>query len=141
MRFWVGAGIVVLALGVLGCGPANPLGRIPLSGAVTLDGKPLEKGNIEFHPLEQAGVQSGGKIQSGRYSIPTAEGATPGKYRVVITEFIETPPLPKGQMPGDDLPPAPKPRIGPEWNDKSKHEIEVKKEGPFKFDFDVKSKK
>ena len=46
-----------------------------------------------------------------------------------------------GHMPGDDPPPAFKSRVPPEWNNKSKQEIEIKKEGPFKFNFDIVSKK
>jgi len=123
-----------------GCGSDNPLGRKALSGSVKLDGAPLAMGAIEFHPLE-GGVQSGGLIEGGSYSIPAHEGATPGKYRVVIYDTYESPPLPPGHMPGDDVPPAPKLKVPPEWNSKSKHEIEVKAEGPFKFDFDVVTKK
>ena len=135
----------VLAVGALvvfvGCGSANPLGRKPLTGAVTLDGAPLDQGNIEFHPMSEGGVQSGGRIVSGRYSIPAHEGVTPGNYRVSITDFVPTPPLPAGHMPGDDLPPAPKPKVPADWNSKSKRTIDVKKEGPFKFDFDIVTKK
>jgi len=123
-----------------GCGPDNPLGRKPLSGTVTLDGSPLEKGTIEFQPLD-GGVQSGNLISEGKYSIPAHQGATPGKYRVVIIDTYDTPPMKEGQMPGDDLPPPPKAKIPPSWNSKSQQSIEVKKEGPFKFDFDVVTKK
>jgi hypothetical protein len=123
-----------------GCGSENPLGRKALSGKVTLDGAPLPMGQIEFHPLE-GGVQSGGPINAGSYSIPAHAGATPGKYRVLIYDTYESPPLPPGHMPGDDLPPPPKQKVPPEWNSKSKHEIEVKKEGPFRFDFEVVTKR
>jgi hypothetical protein len=136
--FLLGATSVVC--GVVGCGPDNPLGRKAISGAVTLDGQPLEKGAIEFHPLA-GGVQSGDLISAGSYSIPTQQGPTVGKYRVVIYDTYDTPPLPPGHMPGDDLPPAPKLKVPAAWNSKSKHEIEVKKEGPFKFDFEIVTKK
>jgi len=137
--FFVG---ILCALGLLpGCGGDNPLGRKALSGSVTLDGAPLENGAIEFHPLEESGVQSGDIISSGKYSIPPAQGATVGKYRVVIYDTHETPPLPPGHMPGDDIPPVTKLKVPPDWNTKSKHEIEVKKEGPFRFDFDIVTKK
>jgi len=126
---------------IAGCGAANPLGRKPLAGTVTLDGKPLERGAIEFHPLAEGGVQSGGMIDGGQYSIPAPQGATPGKYRVAIYDTPSPPPLPPGHMPGDDLPPAPKPKVPPDWNSKSKQTIEVNKGGPFKFDFDIVTKK
>jgi hypothetical protein len=132
----------LLAVGLFaGCGQANPLGRKALSGAVTLDGAPLDQGNIEFHPMFEGGVQSGGRIVSGRYSIPAHEGVTPGTYRVSIADFVPTPPLPPGHMPGDDLPPAPKLKVPADWNSKSKHTIDVKKEGPFRFDFQIVTKK
>src|SRR5262245_47033662 len=130
----------LLVAALLGCGPGNPLGRKALSGTVTLDGSPLDGGTIEFHPLE-GGVQSGGLIHAGRYSIGADKGATPGKYRVQIADSYESPPLPPGHMPGDDPPPAFKSRVPPEWNSKSKQEIEIKKEGPFRFNFDIVTKK
>lgn len=129
-----------LIASISGCGPDNPLGRKALSGTVTLDGSPLQKGSIEFQPLD-GGVQSGDLISEGKYSIPAHQGATPGKYRVVIIDTYDTPPLPPGHMPGDDLPPPPKAKIPPSWNSKSQQTIEVKKEGPFKFDFEVVTKK
>ncbi len=132
--------LLALAL-ALGCGPENPKGRKAISGHVKLDGAPLEQGNIEFHPLFEGGLQSGGRIIGGSYSIPAHEGVLVGKYRVAIEDFVPTPPTPAGYMPGDPLPPSPKPKIPPDWNSKSQHTIEVKKEGPFKFDFDVETKK
>lgn len=124
-----------------GCGPDNPLGRKALHGEVKLDGAALDKGAIEFHPLKEGGVQTGGLIQAGRYSIPAHEGATPGEYRVVIYDTYETPPLPPGHMPGDDLPPAPKLKVPAEWNSKSQQKIEVKSGGPFEFNFAIDTKK
>ena len=131
-----------IALGALfvGCGPDNPLGRHALSGKVTLDGNPLEQGNVEFHPMFEGGVQSGGTITGGSYSIPAHEGATPGKYRVSIIDFVPTPPLPPGHMPGDPLPPSPRPKVPVEWNTRSQQTIEVKKEGPFEFNFEIRTK-
>ncbi len=131
---------VSLLTALLGCGGDNPLGRKAISGTVKLDGQPLASGAIELHPLE-GGVQSGDLINRGSYSIPAQDGPTLGKYRVVIYDTYETPPLPPGHMPGDDLPPAPKPKVPPEWNTKSSQTIEVKQAGPFKFDFDIQTKK
>jgi hypothetical protein len=125
----------------IGCGQSNPLGRKAISGHVKLDGAPLDQGNIEFHPLFEGGVQSGGRITSGGYSIPVHEGVTLGKYRVSIIDFVPTPPLPPGHMPGDPVPPSPKAKVPADWNSKSQHTVEVKKEGPFKFDFEIVTKK
>jgi hypothetical protein len=133
-------GAVAAAALAAGCGSDNPLGRKAISGTVTLDGKPLDKGAIELHPID-GGVQSGEQISAGKYSMSSKTGPSVGKYRVVIYDTYETPPLPPGHMPGDDLPPPPKPKVPPQWNSKSKQEIEVKAEGPFKFDFDIVTKK
>ena len=113
-----GRGLVVaLTLATLcvpaGCGPANPLGRKALHGEVKLDGAPLDKGRIEFHPLTEGGAQSSGQILNGQYSIPAHEGATPGEYRILIYDTPDAPPLPAGNMPGDDLPPQPKLKVPP----------------------------
>ncbi len=138
------AGLLVAAVSLclcLGCGADNPRGRKALSGHVTLDGDPLDQGNIEFHPLFEGGLQSGGQITGGKYSIPAHEGVLAGKYRVAIEDFIPTPPTPAGYMPGDKLPPSPKSKVPADWNSKSQHTIEVKKEGPFKFNFDIVTKK
>ena len=59
----------------------------PVSGVITLDGKPLWGGEIEFFPKE--GRPSFGTIRTnGRYRLSTFEpndGAVPGVYRVAIT--------------------------------------------------------
>jgi hypothetical protein len=60
---------------------------------------------------------------------------------VSITDFVPTPPLPPGHMPGDPVPPSPKPKVPPSWNSKSQQTVDVKNEGPFKFDFDIVTKK
>jgi len=67
---------------------------------VKLDGQALDQGNIEFHPTFEGGVQSGGRIVNGSYSIPAHEGVIVGTYRVAITDFVPTPPLPANFMPG-----------------------------------------
>ena len=130
-----------MAILLAGCGPANPLGRKALHGMVKLDGAPLDKARIEFHPLTEGGTQSSGEIASGRYSIPAHEGATPGEYRILIYDTHETPPLPPGHMPGDDLPPQPKLKVPAEWHSKSDKKAEVKAGGPFEFNFDIETKK
>jgi len=133
-----------LALGaaclLAGCGPDNPLGRKALHGEVKLDGAPLDEGRIEFHPQNEGGVQSGGQILAGRYSIPAHEGATPGEYRVLIYDTPAAPPLPPGHMPGDDLPPQPKQKVPAEWHSKSQKKIEVKSGGPFEFNYEIDTK-
>ena len=89
--------------------------------------------------MQEGGVSSGGVITGGSYSIPAEQGLPVGKYRVVIFATPEAPPLPPGHMPGDDLPVA-KQLIPPDWNKNSKKTIDVTKEGPHEYSFDITTK-
>lgn len=56
-----------------GCGKSGPqTGK--LSGAVTLDGTPLESGSINFIPKDGKGVTMGAKITNGAYSLSIPYG-------------------------------------------------------------------
>jgi hypothetical protein len=60
--------------------------RYPVSGTVTYNGQPLEKGAISFVPDKGAGAT--GAIEKGSYTLSTGgggDGALPGKYKVTIT--------------------------------------------------------
>ncbi len=62
--------------------------RYPVSGNVTYNGSPLEKGTISFVPAEGKGVGASGTIENGSYSLSTGgnnDGAQVGKYKVTIT--------------------------------------------------------
>lgn len=73
---------------ILGCGDSTGLEkRYPVSGTVTYQGKPVEKGSINFIPTQPEGRAAGGQIEDGDYSLTTAEpgdGALPGTYKVTI---------------------------------------------------------
>jgi hypothetical protein len=71
------------------CGTDDGLGkRYPVSGEVTYNGNPLEKGAISFIPEDAKGVGATGAIENGSYTMSTGgngDGARAGKYKVVIT--------------------------------------------------------
>jgi len=73
---------------ILGCGDSTGLpNRYPVSGTVTYQGKPVEKGSINFIPDYPDGLAAAGEIENGEYSLTTAtpgDGAIPGKYKVTI---------------------------------------------------------
>jgi len=86
------------------------LPRVAIQGTVTLDGKPLPEGRLQFQPdpSSEAGIITVGEIKDGRYSIARAEGPVPGKYRVMVSSrpvFKIKP----GENPGGGPP-----RTGPE---------------------------
>ena len=125
---------------VIGCGGGDSDGRHAVSGTVTVDGAPVQEGNVNFQPVAQSTTSAGAVISNGTYSVPQEGGLLPGKYRVEI--YAPVPgtggTLAEGALPGEELPEAEE-LIPPEWNTKSEQTIEVKPEGPFEFDFDIKT--
>jgi hypothetical protein len=62
--------------------------RFPVSGKVTYNGNPLEKGMISFVPDDPKGVGATGAIENGSYTMSTGgnhDGARAGMYKVIIT--------------------------------------------------------
>jgi hypothetical protein len=75
-----------LLTNLVGCGSTDSLPREPVSGSVSVEGKPLAKGLITFLPSDpNVPTQGGGVITDGEYSIPKDQGLVPGKYKVVIS--------------------------------------------------------
>ena len=133
LAFGLLAGLVALA----GCSPAD--NRSEVSGAVTLGGRPLDDGVIQFAPLDGQPTGDGAQIVSGQYRIPKDKGLAPGKYKVSIYAG-------DGRSgAGDASPDSPyagtkpgKERVPPEYNKKSNVVREVKAGEPMVFDFDIK---
>jgi hypothetical protein len=60
--------VLLLALpGLVGCG--NDWNTATVSGNVSVDGKPVEDGAINFVPVDGEGWTAGGIIKHGRYSV------------------------------------------------------------------------
>ncbi len=79
----------ILILAMLGCS-SNPdeLPRVPVEGTVTMDGKPLPAGVIQFSPAGEVTATSApanGEIKDGKFSIPRQAGPVPGTYKVTIS--------------------------------------------------------
>jgi hypothetical protein len=76
--------LVMFAIASAGC-DGRP-DRVPVSGVVLIDGKPLTRGNIKFVPPD--GRPSAGSIgQDGKFTLTCydgADGAIPGTHRVQI---------------------------------------------------------
>lgn len=79
-----------LAILVAGCGSGERL--LPISGNVSFQGKPIEKGVIEFVPVDGTqGPSMGGSIKDGHYAVPRTHGAREnGTYQVRITAMKKT---------------------------------------------------
>jgi hypothetical protein len=84
--------LAIVAACAIGCGAPHPLA--PVSGRVTLDGKPLANASVTFQPVvggsNNPGPGSGGFTDAdGRYTLKVvgleSRGAVVGKHTVHIT--------------------------------------------------------
>ena len=118
------ASLTVLCAVVLGALPGcnKAVKRVPVTGSVTLDGKPLTAGVVSFAPDNEKGnihrVACIGRANSGRYDLSTAAmqnfdngpGAPLGWYKV----YLDT------SVPGaEDL------KINPRFKDLNKTPISI----------------
>ncbi|QDT28736.1 hypothetical protein Enr10x_40810 [Gimesia panareensis] len=87
-----------LVVGLTGCGGGaaeKPLpNTVPVSGSVTMKGKPLVSATVTFVPQgETKGVECVGFTdESGKFKLKQVrggEGAPPGSYKVVINHFVK----------------------------------------------------
>lgn len=122
-----------------GCGGVD-LERAPVSGKVTLDGKPLERGSIQFIPKDgDSRGAAWGEIAAGSYAILAADGPAPGSYDVAIAPDVEAggaAPSEPPPLPGD---PPPDAIDGPSvtYTPSAPLKADVAAGGPNTFDFDL----
>jgi hypothetical protein len=80
---------------VAGCGGSGD--GVTVSGTVTFNGKPVDKGYVNFHPTDNKGRSVGGEVRDGKF---TVKNVAPGKCRV---EVIETPTTEAPDNMGDSI--------------------------------------
>jgi len=147
MRTWKTSGLCLIVLGILaceGCGGYDSQGRLPVTGRVTRNGAPLERGSIRFEPQDgQPSIVSGAMIVGGQDMIPGETGLPPGKYLVRIHASSS------GRRHSSSPTDAPGPEVSgltstelipPEFNTKSTQIVEVRA-GANDFTFDIESRK
>jgi hypothetical protein len=80
--------LLLIALAATGCGPSTRR----VWGEVTLEGKPVAEGTIEFLPeAGTAGPSTGTLIQAGRYDLESNKGLLAGgTYKVSIAAMAKT---------------------------------------------------
>lgn len=88
--------VAVACFSVLGCSHGEELPElVPVSGKITIDGKPLANASIVFMPadpkeeegLEKVNRPHGTTNEAGEYELEwneNAAGAPPGQYKVIV---------------------------------------------------------
>jgi len=119
---------LAVCLGVLaGCGGAE---TYEVSGTVTYDGEPVERGQISFVPLDGSGAADGGPIEDGEFSFPSK----PGRKRV---EIRGSRPLPPEQQDSPDMGLLYEDYIPEVYNAQSELTAEVTADGARRYDFEL----
>lgn len=128
-RTSVGCALLAALIAVGGCG----VKRIPTSGTVTLDGKPMTVGVLQFIPDASKGntlrLAAGGAISNGRWNLATSamerrdtgSGAPVGWFKVVYTNPNEGS-LAPGVKPG--------PRVAAKYQDEQTTPISIELTDP-----------
>ena len=147
MRF---SGLIICTLLLGGCGGGGPV-YAPVSGTVTLDGKPFGDGVVVFLPKATAtnpnpGRSSAGETDAqGRFVLKTDElknGAVVGKHLVKISSRGPVMQFDASTGSPDNAPSNVKRDMVPaEWNTMSDKEFDVPKSGTDKADFNISTKK
>jgi hypothetical protein len=129
---------LVLGTAAAGCGGGDGLPRQAVSGSVTLDGKPLAGGSIQFQPGpgSSAAVSGGAVIADGRFAIAREQGLVPGSYKVMIFSHGGAEAAP--EAPGPQTGPPPE-RIPARYNASTTLTADVAQDKPNEFQFELKS--
>ncbi len=76
-----------------GCGgDSGELPTVRVSGTLNVDGKPVSKGTVHFHP--EKGRAATGFVQDGKFTLFTykeGDGVVPGKNRLAVEVAEEVP--------------------------------------------------
>ncbi len=105
-------------------------GTYEVSGSVTYDGQPVEKGEISFVPLEAGAAPDAGLIENGQFSFR----AKPGKKRVIIRGSRR---LPEDRQTNPEMGILYDDYIPSVYNDESELTAEVGAGGDKPFEFEL----
>jgi len=72
--------LVASVIALAGCGEDSDLPRV--SGTVSVDGQPVEKGSISFIPVDGQGPTTGAEIVTGKYASTAPRGESKVEIRV-----------------------------------------------------------
>lgn len=91
LRFGILSTMLVGSM-LVGCGGQSYPPTSPVSGTVTLDGKPVEGATVTFVPNDSKLRPAAGVTDSsGKYTLTSfrsGDGAMPGEYKVTVSKFF-----------------------------------------------------
>ena len=135
----LGALSLAALLGLSACGDAGP-SRQPVSGTITLDGKPLAAGTVVFAPLDGLTAATA-EVRDGAYRIDRSAGPAPGRYQVEVRAEVPT----GKQVLNPDAPSETMAEfrsiVPPRYNARTELAVEVKPDADNAFPFELKSAK
>lgn len=109
--------------------------RVPVEGTVTLDGRPLREGRIEFKTVE-TGLIEGLAIASGTYAGRVGIGARRVEFSVLRPTDYQGEPMPGVATPAK----VPQETLPPHLNQHSTYSVTVTRDGPNAFQFELSTK-
>lgn len=118
MRIAPLCGLMLLVF-TLGCDTGPSVAQI--SGQITMEGVPIEQGQILFEPLDGESAIGTGIIDNGKYDVE----CLPGNYKVMITGTRKIPGAPPiSNIPGEEIE-AREPIVPKKYNRETTLEKEV----------------
>ena len=126
-------GLLASALVIAGC--SDGAGLADVTGSITVDGAPAEKGSITFIPDDGKGPTAGGEIVAGRYAARVPVGTSKVQVRIPKVvghkKLYNTPDSPSQDLLAEVLPER--------YNTKTELRLEVKP-GKNEKDWELKTK-
>jgi hypothetical protein len=142
---WLRCFVLLALITLSGCG--KPYKVTPVSGKVTLDGKPLAKASVTFVPmaskenLNPGPTSQGATDADGRFTLridPDTPGSVVGKCRIYITTLL-TDPIAGDQDAGGPVKKV-KDKVPEKYNQKTELVFDVPPGGTDQANFDLKSR-
>jgi hypothetical protein len=73
--------IATIGFAIAGC---SETGRIAVSGNVTIDNKPVDRGMITFQSVNNPSKPTGGSVANGKFDIDKSHGLLPGDHKITL---------------------------------------------------------
>ena len=103
----IAAAVLAILSTITGCGGPKMPDVVPVTGTVTMGGKPVEGATVTFMAKGAPRVSSGTTDAQGKFSLSTYEpndGAIPGENSITVTKFVKAADDAPDAQPKNELP-------------------------------------